>query len=181
MRVGPDEGGRLECRASSPAKPVSRPIATPEPNLIQRVVRSTSSRATFLRFACVGGTIAVIDAGLLYLLKDLPGFNVYTARLVSYFAAMCTGYVLNRYFTFHHLARSRALWQELLRFFSVHAAGGVLNFAVYALIVTLAEWYGAAGTVALLAPLFGVWAGGVVGMCFNFLLSRKLVFGSPGR
>lgn len=130
----------------------------------------------FVRFACVGATIAIIDAGLLYLLKDLPGFNVYTARVVSYFAAMCTGYVLNRYFTFHHLERARVLWDELLRFFSVHAFGGVLNFAVYALVVTLAERLEATGWVAYLAPLFGVWVGGVVGMCFNFLMSKRHVF-----
>ncbi|NKI36533.1 GtrA family protein [Wenzhouxiangella sp. XN79A] len=156
-----------------PRVPIAAP---PDSSLIQRVARSTSSRATFLRFACVGGTIAIIDAGLLYLLKDLPGFNVYTARLVSYFAAMCAGYFLNRYFTFHHLERGRVLWDELLRFFSVHALGGALNFAVYALVVTLADRMGATGRVALFAPLAGVWVGGVVGMCFNFLMSRKHVF-----
>lgn len=156
-----------------PSVPIDR---SNDSKLIQRVVQSTSSRATFVRFACVGGTIAIIDAGLLYLLKDLPGFNVYTARLVSYFAAMCTGYFLNRHFTFRHLERGRALWNELLRFFSVHAFGGVLNFGVYALVVTLAETIGATGAVELFAPLAGVWLGGVVGMCFNFLVSRKLVF-----
>jgi putative flippase GtrA len=145
------------------------------------VVRSTSSRATFVRFACVGATIAIIDVAVLYLLKDLPGFNVYTARLASYFAAMCAGYFLNRTFTFHHLERGRALWDELLRFFSVHAVGGVLNFAVYSLVVTLANAVGATGKVELFAPLAGVWLGGIVGMCFNFLVSRKLVFDAKPR
>lgn len=170
---------RLECGiAENPRRPIAAP---PDSNLIQRVVRSTSSRATFVRFACVGGTIAILDAGLLYLLKDLPGFNVYTARVVSYFAAMCAGYFLNRSFTFHHLERGRAWWDELLRFFSVHAMGGLLNFGVYALVVTLAERLGATGRVALLAPLAGVWIGGVVGMCFNFLMSRKHVFDARSR
>lgn len=119
----------------------------------------------------------MIDVGLLYLLKDAPGFNIYTARIVSYAAAMCAGYLLNRYFTFHHLDRFRALWHELLRFFSVHSVGGVLNYAVFSAIVTWGAQAGLQGQWAAWLPLLAVWAGGTVGMCFNFVLSRKLVFG----
>lgn len=144
--------------------------------LLNRGVRSSSSRATFFRFACVGGTIALIDAGVLYLLKDLPGFNVYTARVFSYTAAMATGYLLNRYFTFHHIERGRVLIDELLRFFSVHAVGGLINFGVFSLIVIAGEHAELSRIWHALVPLLGVWAGGVVGMCFNFLVSRKLVF-----
>jgi len=119
----------------------------------------------------------MIDVGVLYLLKDAPGFNVYLARLVSYTVAMCCGYLLNRYFTFHHLDRIRKLWHELLGFFSVHAVGGLLNYGVFSLIVTLGERAGPTPALAAWLPLIGVWVGGVVGMCFNFALSHKLVFG----
>ena len=119
----------------------------------------------------------MIDVGLLYLLKDAPGFNIYTARIVSYAAAMCAGYLLNRYFTFHHLDRFRRLWHELLRFFSVHSVGGLLNYAVFSAIVTWGAGAGLQGHWPTLLPLLAVWAGGTVGMCFNFLLSHKLVFG----
>lgn len=139
-------------------------------------MRSTSQRATFARFVGVGSTIAIIDAGVLYLLKDLPGFNVYTARIVSYGCAMTTGYLLNRHFTFHHLERIRVLWHELVRFFSVHALGGVLNFAVFSLVVIAGEQARVTGLAGHLVPLFGVWIGGVAGMCFNFWMSRKHVF-----
>ncbi|MEE4638519.1 MAG: GtrA family protein [Wenzhouxiangella sp.] len=139
-------------------------------------MQSSSSRATFFRFACVGGTIALIDAGLLYLLKDLPGFNVYLARVVSYTAAMSTGYVLNRYFTFHHIERGRALIDELLRFFSVHAMGGLLNFGVFSLVVLVGEQADLTRFWSMVLPLVGVWVGGLVGMSFNFLVSRKWVF-----
>ena len=117
----------------------------------------------------------MIDVGVLYLLKDAPGFNIYLARVVSYFAAMCCGYLLNRHFTFHHLDRRLPLWRELLRFFSVHAVGGLLNYAVFSLIVTLGAGL-EPGAARTLLPLIAVWAGGIVGMCFNFLLSHKLVF-----
>ncbi|MFO7764303.1 MAG: GtrA family protein [Wenzhouxiangellaceae bacterium] len=143
-------------------------------------MRSSSKRATFFRFACVGSTIALLDAGLLYLLKDLPGFNAYIARVFSYTAAMSTGYVLNRYFTFHHIERGRALVDELLRFFSVHALGGVLNFAVFSLVVFLGEQAELTRFWAGVMPLIGVWVGGLVGMTFNFLFSSKLVFDERG-
>ncbi|NCO18739.1 MAG: GtrA family protein [Gammaproteobacteria bacterium] len=154
------------------------PISLSAPiDLLLRVVRSSSKRATFLRFAAVGGAIAMIDVGLLYLLKDAPGFNIYSARLASYAVAMCAGYLLNRYFTFHHLDRFRTLWHELLRFFSVHSLGGALNYAVFSVIVVLGARAQLQGHWAALLPLLAVWAGGTVGMCFNFLLSRRLVFG----
>ncbi|MDZ7785058.1 MAG: GtrA family protein [Halioglobus sp.] len=137
---------------------------------------SSSRRATFFRFACVGGAISLIDAGVLYLLMDAPGFNIYLARIVSYAAAMTAGYLLNRYFTFHHLDRVLVLWHELLRFFSVFAAGGAVNYAVFSLIVMFAMELELTRFQAAIMPLVAIWIGGLFGMCFNFLLSHKLVF-----
>ncbi len=139
-------------------------------------MRSSSTRAAFFRFALVGVTISVIDAGLVYLLKDLPGMNVYLARVFSYAAAMATGYVLNRYFTFHHVDFGRNLIDQLVRFFSVHSVGGLLNFGVFSLVVYFGEQADLTRFWSSVMPLLGVWLGGVVGMCFNFLVSRKLVF-----
>lgn len=139
-------------------------------------MRSHSSRATFFRFACVGGSIALIDAGLLYVLKDLPGFNAYIARLFSYTAAMSAGYVLNRYFTFHHIEKGRALFDELVRFLGVHAIGGVLNFGVFALVVYFGEQADLSRFWNAVMPLIGVWVGGLVGMTFNFMISSRFVF-----
>jgi putative flippase GtrA len=144
--------------------------------LLNRGVRSSSQRATFFRFACVGGTIALLDVGVLYLLKDLPGFNAYIARVFSYTAAMSAGYVLNRYFTFHHIERGRVLLDELIRFFSVHALGGVLNFGVFALVVFFGEQADLNRFWDAVMPLIGVWVGGLIGMTFNFLFSSKFVF-----
>ena len=143
---------------------------------IRYSVRSPSDQAAFLRFACVGVTMAVIDVSVLYLLKDLPGFNVYLARLVSYCSGLAVGYSLNRNFTFHHVENERHVLDELLRFFSVHAVGGLLNFGVFSFIVYLGERADLTRFWDSIMPLVGVWVGGVVGMCFNFLLSRKVVF-----
>lgn len=144
--------------------------------MLKTGVRSSSRPATFFRFACVGGTISLIDAGVLYLLKDAPGFNVYLARIVSYAAAMTAGYLLNRYFTFHHLDRVRLLWQELLRFFSVFAAGGLVNYAVFSLIVTWGAHLDLTRFEQAVLPLVAIWVGGLFGMSFNYFMSHKLVF-----
>ncbi len=144
-------------------------------HFIMRICRSRSGRATFTRFATVGTTIAVIDAGLLYLFMA-AGLNAYLSRALSYTAAMVAGYVLNRYFTFHHLETGRALWHSLLRHFSVHSVGGALNFAVFSLVLEAGPWFVAEGAPVALLPLFGVWLGGMAGLCFNFFFSRRLVF-----
>jgi putative flippase GtrA len=139
-------------------------------------VLSPSTRAAFLRFACVGLTMALIDIGLLYWLKDQPAFNAYTARLVSYPSGLTVGYFLNRYFTFHHVDNVRHVLDELARFFAVHAVGGLLNFGVFSLVVYAGESADFAPGWEATIPLIGVCLGGVVGMCFNFFVSRELVF-----
>lgn len=124
----------------------------------------------------MGASLAIIDIGVLYLLHESPGFSVYTARIVSYSSALTVGYFLNRNFTFHHVENSRHVFDELVRFFSVHAVGGVLNFGVFALVMYASSHAELAGFWKATMPLVGVCSGGVVGMCFNFFFSRELVF-----
>lgn len=137
---------------------------------------SSSHRATFLRFALVAVTIALLDAGVLYGLHAALGVNVYIARVPSYLAAMTAGYFLNRRYTFHQHERFRSILADLLRFYAVFAGGGVLNYAVFAAVVALGQAAGLAPAVTFWLPLLGVWVGGLVGMAFNYLFSHKLVF-----
>lgn len=143
--------------------------------LIEKICRSKNDKAIFLRFAIVGVSISIIDAGGLYLLIAL-GINPYIGRLVSYTAAMTAGYVLNRYFTFHHLETGRALWHSLVRHFSVHSVGGALNYGVFIVVLIIGQKMGGQIAASATLPLFGVWIGGLFGLCFNFFFSKKLVF-----
>jgi putative flippase GtrA len=144
-------------------------------DLLLRICRSRGERATFLRFATVGVTISGVDAGGLYLLMA-AGLDPYLGRVFSYTAAMAAGYFLNRYFTFHHRETARALWHSLLRHFSVHSVGGAINFGVFSLVLLSAPHFGREVAASSLVPLFGVWLGGMAGLCFNFFFSRRLVF-----
>jgi putative flippase GtrA len=143
--------------------------------LLGRIHRSESNRGMFIRFAGVGATISLIDIGLLYLLNTL-GLNIYLARIPSFFAAMTVGYILNRYFTFHHLETGRALWHSLLRHYSVHAVGGVINYAVFIATLMIGQKLGGQASASGTLPFIAVWIGGVFGMCLNFFFSKKMVF-----
>lgn len=143
--------------------------------IIRKIHRSESNRGMFVRFAAVGATISLIDIGLLYLLNHL-GLNIYLARIPSFFASMTVGYILNRYFTFHHLETGRALWHSLLRHYSVHAVGGAINYGVFIATLIIGQKLGGQATAYGTLPFIAVWIGGMFGMCANFFFSKKMVF-----
>ncbi len=143
--------------------------------LLGRIHRSESNRGMFTRFAGVGVTISLIDVGLLYLLNAL-GLNIYLARIPSFLAAMTVGYILNRYFTFHHLETGRALWHSLVRHYSVHAVGGAINYGVFSATLIIGQQLGGQASASGTLPFVAVWIGGIFGMCFNFFFSKKMVF-----
>jgi putative flippase GtrA len=142
---------------------------------LARVHRSPSHKSTFIRFACVGTAISVVDTGILYLGLVL-GMHAYPARMISLPCSMLVGYFLNRYFTFHHFETGRALWHSLLRHFAVHSVGGVINIGVYAIVLEIGQAMGGQVVASATLPITGVWIGGVVGLCFNYFFSQKLVF-----
>ncbi|CAI8365225.1 MAG: Uncharacterised protein [Opitutia bacterium UBA7350] len=143
--------------------------------LFAKFHHSKGGWATFARFAFVGVTISTIDAGILYLLLT-AGIDPYLGRFVSLGASMSAGYLLNRYFTFHHLETARALWHSLVRHYSVHAVGAAINIGVFSVVLVFGQPMGGEIVTATILPLLGVWIGGLAGMCFNFFFSKKLVY-----
>ena len=143
--------------------------------LLGKIHRSETNRGMFLRFAAVGATLSLVDIGLLYLLNAF-GINIYLARIPSFLASMTVGYILNRYFTFHHLETGRALWHSLMRHYSVHGIGGGINYGVFTITLILGQQLGGQASAAGTLPFVAVWIGGIVGMFFNFFFSKKLVF-----
>lgn len=147
--------------------------------MIKRLIHSSSSNATFLRFAIVACSISAIDISVLYGLHEGYGVNVYLSRVLSYSLAMTAGYFLNRHFTFYHHRRFRHLLADLVRFYAVFAVGGLINYGIFALTVTLGHPLGLEPDATFLFPLLGVWLGGMAGMSFNYVVSHKLVFRAP--
>lgn len=143
--------------------------------LLGRIHRSESNRGMFTRFAVVGLTISLIDIGLVYLLIAL-GLNIYLARVLSILSSMTAGYILNRYFTFHHLETGRALWHSLLRHYSVHSAGGAINYGIFTVTLLIGQQLGGQASASGTLPFVAIWIGGMFGMCFNFFFSKRMVF-----
>lgn len=129
---------------------------------------SNSPGLQFLRFAIVGAAGFLVDAGALYLAVHPLRAGLYSGRVLSYLAAATFTWALNRRYTFHS-QRNHNLAREWLRFLAANAAGGLLNYTVYAVLINafqfVAKW-----------PVIGVAAGSMAGLIANFILSRRLVF-----
>lgn len=143
---------------------------------------SNTRTAQFLRFATVGAKMSVIDAGGVYLLHFIFGFNLYLARFCSLGAAIAFGYLLNRYFTFSHAQRG-PFFRQMAGHFGVFIFGGLLNYGVFSGVVHIGHQILQTTLALTLLPLIAVWIGGLFGMLFNFTFSKILVFrhGIPHR
>lgn len=124
-------------------------------------------RAQFRSFAMVGVAGFLVDSGTLYAVMAL-GAGHYTGRVISFLAAATSTWALNRRFTFHGRQDANRL-AEWARFLAANSAGGLANYAVYALLV-------ATSPLVAAQPVLGVAAGSISGLAVNFTLSRWLVF-----
>lgn len=129
------------------------------------------SLVQFIKFGMVGTIGFAVDASVLYLLLTELSVGPYVGRLLSFACAATATWLLNRCFTFRDSPRAAAVGQWMC-FVSVAGVGGAVNYAVYASLV-------ASDLGILSMPLFGVAAGSLAGLAFNFTLSRRLVFRAP--
>ena len=137
--------------------------------------RSHSRLAQFMRFATVGVKVSFIDAGLLYLLHFYFELNLYFSRFVSLGAAIAAGYLLNRYFTFGGDQRG-CFYRQMAGHFGVHLTGGLINYGVFSLVVTIGHKLPLSGIWLTLLPLTALVIGGIIGLLFNFACSKRFVF-----
>ncbi|WP_413623544.1 GtrA family protein [Luteibacter sp. Lutesp34] len=121
----------------------------------------------------VGGLIGLaVDAGIVQGLVALAGWNVYTARVVSFLSAATATWWWNRTHTFAHRDSGRAKHAEWLHWMGLMALGAVVNNGVYVLAFKLFP--------ALHAwPAVAVAAGSAAGSVANFLLARTMLFRRP--
>ena len=143
--------------------------------LIRLYFNSHSRQAQFLRFATVGIKISLLDAGILYSLHHFLHFNLYFSRVFSLGTSIMAGYLLNRYFTFGGNERG-CFYRQMAGHVGVHITGGLLNYGIFSLVVAIGHTFLERGLLMTAWPLIALWIGGLVGLTFNFILSKKLVF-----
>jgi putative flippase GtrA len=128
-------------------------------------------RRELLLFA-VGGVLGLlVDAGIAQSLVSFAGWNIYTARIVSFLSAATATWWWNRRHTFAHRQSGRSARAEWLHWMGLMAAGAVVNNGVYLVVLeafpALRPW-----------PAVAVAAGSAVGATANFLFARTLLFRS---
>ena len=121
----------------------------------------------FAKFAGVGVIGFLCDAGVFYILVTFAAMSPYVAKVGSYFAAATLTWWLNRRFTFAPTEMRAA--EQWLRFLAVNVVGALVNYAVFALMLSTVA-------IAMRYPLIAVAAGALAGLLFNFLLSQKFAF-----
>lgn len=125
------------------------------------------ARDQFLRFTLVGAAGFLVDAGALLLALQAMGLGLYGGRVFSYLCAATLTWICNRRFTFANQTGAPA--REWLRFLGANTIGGLVNYGVYAALVSTTS-AGAAW------PVLGVAAGSACGLLFNFAASKFWVF-----
>lgn len=122
----------------------------------------------FVRFGLVGVVGFIVDSAVLYFGLYLLGLNLYSGRGLSYLVAASTTWALNRSYTFSGSTRLGA-GREWGLFLIVNSLGGFVNYGIYAALVSSIGFFTE-------FPVLAVAIGSVMGLVFNFSLSRTLVF-----
>lgn len=123
-------------------------------------------------FGCVGGIGFAVDAGILSLLVNVGGANVYLSRCVSFATAVFVTWFLNRTWVFKqdaHIARDKR--REYLSYFTVQSIGALLNLGVFSLLI-------ATHPALQSYPVIPLAFGSAIAMFFNYMGSHFWVFRS---
>jgi putative flippase GtrA len=130
------------------------------------------TRLSILRFAVIGALGMPVDWTALQSLIHF-GASRDVARPIAWFCAATFTWIGNRYFTFSaQRARGVAVFHEWLRFLGANSIGGVANVATFFLLTHFASSPFSNTNIAFVC-------GVLVGLVFNFTLSRKVVFKGP--
>ena len=123
----------------------------------------------FSKFAIIGGAGFFVDVGVLYLLRH-AGLDLYSARVFSFIAAVTFTWVGNRMFTFRSTSEPhRRLTAEWFLYLGAMTVGGLVNYGVYAFLITLLAPFRD-------HPWLAVAAGTDAGMLINFLFARRILY-----
>lgn len=131
------------------------------------------ARLPILRFAAIGALGMPVDWAVLQLMVHW-GTGPYLGRVISWLCAATFTWMGNRYFTFAG-ARAKGITgtvREWGRFLTANAVGGLVNVGLYSVLVRFAPPPFNKLTVALVC-------GVLLGLVFNFTLSKRLVFKGP--
>ncbi|PIJ50898.1 polysaccharide synthesis protein GtrA [Erwinia sp. OLTSP20] len=125
------------------------------------------------KFAITGVIGFMVDTLVLYLLKGLTG--LYGARLISFSCAVITTWLINRSLTFAATPSQHGKHKEFATYFLIMCVGGAVNLACYSGLIAVSP-------LTRHYPVLAIAAGSLIGMFFNFSLSKALLYhGKAGK
>jgi len=104
-------------------------IATISNTLGQKFGRNPKELERFLKFVVVGSIGAIVDFGLLFILKDKLGWQTVPAFTVAFLAAVLSNFLFNRYWTYPD-SRSKPITSQLGQFTLVNTVGWGINWGI---------------------------------------------------
>ncbi len=123
--------------------------------------------AELFAFGLVGSVGFIVDAGILTLLAQKFGVNVYLSRLFSFPTATVITWLLNRSLVFNF--RHQKTRSEYGKYLLVQTGGALVNLGVFALLLRAIPTLHA-------TPVIPLAAGALFGLVFNYSGSRYWVF-----
>lgn len=135
-------------------------------DLIEKLLASK-----IIRFGAVGGAGFVVNVVALAIAKELLHLGKTGDWFFGFFVSVTFTWWGNRNITFHEHKSTdqKGILAEWAKFVATNSLGAAANLAVYWPLTHFAPWPFGSEYVAL---FFGV----LIGLIFNFTLSKKLVF-----
>lgn len=121
---------------------------------------------SFLRFGLVGALGFVWDTATVYALR--PFTNLYVAGTCGFLVAATLNWIFHRFWTFRG-AQHTAAHVQWVKFLITNALGFVFNRGTFFLLITFSPMVAA-------HPVIGIAAGAIIGLGFNYILSKRFVF-----
>ena len=122
-----------------------------------------------LKFAVAGAAGFLTDATLLMAAVKLAGMDPLSARVVSFTTALGVTYTINRTWAFAARPPSNEL-TGFCRYVTVQLGGAAVNLAAYAATLVLVP-------ALEVFPVAALAVGSFIGMTFNYIGAKHVVFG----
>ena len=127
--------------------------------------------ARIIRFGLVGGAGFVVNEAALWVTIAFVHLDKYTAQIPAFFVAVTFTWWGNRVLTFREHAAQSSLIREWVKFVFANGLGAIANYALY---VGLLRF----GPYPANIPYLALAAGTLLGLLFNFTMSKRFVFRS---
>jgi putative flippase GtrA len=125
--------------------------------------------ARFIRFGLVGAAGFVVNEAALWVMLSVLGLDRYTAQIPAFFVAVTFTWWGNRVLTFRAHAARTSLLREWAKFVAANGLGAIANYALYVSLLRFAPY-------PLNSPYLALAAGTLLGLVFNFTMSKRFVF-----